>query len=211
MIRLPVVYLTEEKIRRYKRLRSDSRTPGPIRLFAGGNMIGSKGLALALPALALAKESGLDFIYTIAGCGPDIARSQAMAKKLNLENKIIFHPGYYGDEYIDALSNTDIFLMPSMRETAGITMIEAMLAGCYPIVADASAQGELIQMFTGTAVAVTDRDTMIKELCAAVLETSLNLKKKTEEIDNKINTLIKYFSEEAYHAKINEAYALCKN
>jgi glycosyltransferase involved in cell wall biosynthesis len=37
-----------------------------------------------------------------------------------------------------------IYLLPSLRDSAGITLAEAMLAGCVPVVADCAGPGEIV-------------------------------------------------------------------
>ena len=57
--------------------RKNLRTlDGPLRLLAGGNLIGAKGIALAFQAVARAKARGVKFHYRLGGggCAPALRR-----------------------------------------------------------------------------------------------------------------------------------------
>ena len=69
LIRLPIASIPTEKALSFKRPEGSSRS-GPLRLFAGGNMEGRKGLSIALRALGKVMAAGIDFRYTIGGGGP---------------------------------------------------------------------------------------------------------------------------------------------
>lgn len=208
MTRLPVTYLTADKIERFRRPAGHTRRPGSLRLFAGGNMIGSKGLALAVRALAKVKSDGVDFHYTIAGGGPEYPKIQALVKELRLCNEVTLHPGFQGDDYPAALRDSDIYFLPSFRETTPITLIEALLAGCHPIVADASAPGELMRELGGDAVAADSPEEMVEGLATAVLAFSRD-GAEADIAESLVTALTDKFSRETYRDAIMEAYRSC--
>jgi glycosyltransferase involved in cell wall biosynthesis len=210
MLRLPVAFLAEEKIARFKLPVGAVRKPGPLRLFAGGNMIGSKGLSLAVKALALVRDAGVRFQYTIAGGGPEYATIESLITKLSLEDSVTMHQGFAGDAYIEALQDSDIYFLPSFRETTPITMIEAMLAGCYPIVADASAPGEIVRNAGGTAVSADTPEQMVQKLAEAVIDASGNPDLRSAALASAEN-VIRQFSRENYDSAIQKAYRDCLN
>lgn len=168
MFLLPIASVSEEKTRQFRRPDTPSPNTGPLRLFAGGNMEGRKGVTLALRALALAAERGVDFHYTIAGGGPEVPALKQLASQLGLDGRVTFHPGYRGEDYIGALQQTDVYFLPSFRESTPVTLLEACLAGCYPVVADTSAQGEIVGLVGGTAVAVESMEALVEGLANAI-------------------------------------------
>lgn len=172
MIEVPVAFASGEKIK--------ALAPNPghregvqggraIRLFAGGNMIASKGLRFALKALAIAKARGLGFHYTVAGGGPEISDAKMLAAELGLAGDVTFHSGFSGVEYFEALRDSDVYFLPSLRETTPVTMMEAMLAGCQPVVADIGGAGEMARNAGDAGVAATDPGSLVEgladELC----------------------------------------------
>jgi len=142
----------------------------PLRIFAGGNLIGTKGVVLALRGLALAREKGVKFHYHVCGGGPEAPLLNREVSRLGLQKEVTMHPGLRGQDYTDELGRSHIFLLPSFRENAGITMMEAMLAGCVPVVAHASAQGEIVDEECGFRIPTLTPDQMAKDICNTVLQ-----------------------------------------
>lgn len=166
---LSVAAIAEERMNEIEARPRTAGQPAPLKLFAGGNMIASKGLILAIEALALVRRQGVDFHYLIAGGGPDEGRAKTRARRLGLEDRVSFHPGFSGAEYLQKLSESDVYFLPSFREAAGLTMIEAMLAGCVPVVGDISAPGEIVTRDCGIAVPVDSPGGLKRGLAEAIL------------------------------------------
>lgn len=208
MLRLPVAFLSDGKIARFRRDASMPVWDGPLRLFAGGNMIGSKGLAMAVRALARVKAAGVDFRYTVAGGGPEIPKIEALVAELGLGDRVHFHPGYRGDDYIRKLHGSDIYFLPSLRETLGMTMLDAMLAGCLAVVADASAPGEIVRMAGGVAVKASTPEEMEAGLAEAVIgldRDRIALRDRAERAGFRV---AESFSQNRFDETLDRAYAL---
>jgi glycosyltransferase involved in cell wall biosynthesis len=144
------VFFSEEQIGRFSRpVDKRKHHEQPLRVFAGGNMEGRKGISMALQAIAALKEKGISLTYTLGGGGPELQAMQELAANLGIADVVTFHNGYSGREYAEKLRDTDVYLLPSVRETAGITMMEAVLAGCYPIVLANTGAGEIVEQVGG--------------------------------------------------------------
>jgi glycosyltransferase involved in cell wall biosynthesis len=206
MLNLHVSSISESKIHQFARPMK-SNVSGPLRLFAGGNIEGRKGVSLALRALADVAKQGIDFHYTVAGGGPEIQTLRKLSNELGIEDRVDFHPGYSGDNYLQALQNTDVYFLPSFRETMGMTLVEAILAGCYPVVADTSAQGEIVRRVGGIAVKADSQEAMVKGLADALVWCHEN--RETLAAHNAIarERVSSYFSAERYDSILDEAYA----
>jgi len=212
ILELAAVFFRDEKISQFTKPLSVVRQDARIRLFAGGNMIGSKGLRFAVKALSIVNSFGIPFHYTIAGGGPEIQTIRNLVSEYRLSHVITFHPGFTGSEYVEALKNSDIYFLPSFRETTPVTLIEAMLAGCYPIVADVSAPGQIVREFWGTAVAAKNSRALIDGLAKSVISMFNQIQSKgslapPQTLLNKLKTA---FSEKQYLKTINYAYDECK-
>lgn len=205
---LPIASVSPETIGRFQRPESAQPAQGPLQLFAGGNMEGRKGVSLALKALARAAKRGVEFHYTIAGGGPEVPALMQLSSELGLGERVTFHPGYRDEAYVQQLQKTDVYFLPSFRESTPVTLLEAYLAGCYPVVADTSAQGEIVHLVGGTAVAVDSMEGLIDglaeaiEWCARHRDGLLPLARCAGE------KVAEQFSSTRYDQSLREAYAI---
>jgi glycosyltransferase involved in cell wall biosynthesis len=205
MIRLPVASLPEEKIIAFKRAEGSLRS-GPLRLFAGGNMEGRKGLSLAVRALAQVAAAEIDFRYMIAGGGPDIANINALVRKLGISDKVEFHPGFSGKAYIEELQKSDIYFLPSFRETTPVTLLEAYLAGCYPVIADTGAQGEIVRLAGGYAVPAKNLEGLITGLADRIIWCNHHRNELPELTAASAKRAAEYFNSEKFDVVIENIY-----
>lgn len=183
---------------------------GPLRLFAGGSLEGRKGVALALRALARAKSRGVKFRYRFGGNGPEFAHIQELKIKLGLQDEVIVGETLSGKDYQDELQATHAYLLPSLRESAGITLAEAMLAGCVPIVADCGGPGQMVIEDCGYKVPASSPDALVEELSRIIVQIDSNrdiLRKKGPAAAERI---ARDFSEEHYRNTINSVYAMAQ-
>jgi glycosyltransferase involved in cell wall biosynthesis len=184
---------------------------GPLRLFAGGNLEGRKGVALALHALAHVKAQGVRFRYRLGGRGPEFDYLQELTHRLNLSEEVILGEGLSGEAYRKELGATHIFLLPSLRESAGLTMMEAMLAGCVPIVANCGGPAHIVTDECGYRIPVTRRDAFIDELANIIITLDHNretIGKKGRAAAERIAT---YFTDETYRKAVNDVYVAAIN
>lgn len=205
MVRLPIASIPREKVERFARGPQSPRS-GPLRLFAGGNMEGRKGVSLALKALSKVAAAGIDFRYTVAGGGPEVPSLRKLCSKLGLDNRVEFHPGYSGEDYIRALQDSDIYFLPSFRESTPVTLLEAYLADCYPIVANTSAQGEIVRLAGGTAVPVDSLNGLIEGLATAVIACSSEREQLPSRTEASRVKLLEYFDSGRYESIVEDAY-----
>lgn len=150
--------------------RSHARpADAPLKIFAAGNLEGRKGVALALQALALAKREGVRFSYRISSKGPERNHLQRLTAQLDLDREVVFGEPLGRDEYFEELRQSDVYLLPSLREGAGQTMMEAMLAGCVPIVIAAGGPQEIVTDDCGFRIPAGSPEQVARAICAAVV------------------------------------------
>lgn len=209
ILELPVAYLTDQKIETFRN-PSISVTNGDqcLKLFAGGNIEGRKGVSLALRAIEKLKRSGVKVHYTVAGGGPEIPTLMKLASQMGIEDQILFHPGYSGDNYVNTLKECDIYFLPSFRETTPVTLLEAALAGCLPVVADTSAAGEMARLIGGIAIPAVSPDQLVDGLAEAV-ESLHNDRTKLYSLSVAVSEAsADKYSEARYRETIRQAYQI---
>jgi glycosyltransferase involved in cell wall biosynthesis len=181
---------------------------GPLRLFAGGSLEGRKGVALALRALARAKRRGLNFRYRLGGGGPERGYLERLTGDLGLRKEVIFGESLCGEGYQKELCATHVFLLPSLRESAGLTMMEAMLAGCVPVVADCGGPKQIVTEECGYKIPVSNPEELIKRLAETILSIDRNREIIIKKGRAAAERIASHFNEETYRKAINEIYQL---
>lgn len=198
-------FFSPTQLARFAEGRTHKAAGNVLQIFTGGNIIGSKGCALALHALARCKEAGLRFQYTIAGGGPEEGYLRQLAEKLGLV-EVAFVPSYRGDAYLEKLGETDIYLFPSFRENIGLTMMEAMLSGAVPIVLNRSAPGAIVTPKCGIAIPTDSIDQVISDLAAAVLRLGADCQLREQMGSAAIQRIERDFRESDYREEITKVY-----
>jgi glycosyltransferase involved in cell wall biosynthesis len=203
--RLVPSFFPDDRVQAFARAASLRQTTGPLRLFAGGNLEGRKGIALALRALARVKAEGVSFRFWVGQIGPELSHLQQLVRRLRLEREILF--GFLSrEDYRKELGTTHIFLLPSLRESTGSTMMEAMLAGCVPIVADCGGPAHIVTRDCGYKVPVSTPKQMIDDMTRTIVSIHRNreiIREKGAAAAQRIATL---FTEENYRKTVNSVY-----
>ena len=207
ILTVPAVYFSSARVQELKRPSVDN-SGGPLRLFAGGTLQGSKGLSLAIRAVARVREAGIDFRYTIAGHGPEIGALRKLIKDLGLSKQVSLVPPFTGAAYVAQLHASDVYLMPSFRETTPVTLLEAMLAGCYPVVADISAPGEIVREIGGEAVGCKSVQELIGNLANAILGICKNRSETSAKASLIAQRVARKYQIGTYAEVVDQAYAL---
>jgi glycosyltransferase involved in cell wall biosynthesis len=105
---------------------------GNFVMFAG-RLNKVKGISFLVEAFSqVAKEFNTKLV--IIGSGPEEHRLKSLARSLNLGNSVQFIPALNHNDLLNYLSKCSLFVLPSIFETMGITMLEAMASG-KPVVA----------------------------------------------------------------------------
>jgi glycosyltransferase involved in cell wall biosynthesis len=199
-------FYSEAQIQSLTRFVSGKELTGPLRLFAAGNMEGRKGVALALAALAKVKEKGVKFQYRLGAHGPEITHLKQMAVQLGIQDDVLFAENLRGDAYQQELGRTHVFLLPSFRESAGLTMMESMLAGVVPVVAESGGPETIVTDQCGYKIPVTNQRQMVQQLAETVIALDQNRQLIAEKGRAASARIATHFSEEHYRSTINAAY-----
>ena len=98
-----------------------------------------------LRAWALARGELGDRQLAIVGPGRDekyVARLHALAAELGITGDVVFVGGVPLEETVRFYRAADVFVYPSLNETFGLPILEAMACGCPVVTSDTSAMPE---------------------------------------------------------------------
>lgn len=104
-----------------------------VHILVSGRMMYRKGIELLLDAL-VSLETDTAFIVDLYGGGHQIEDIKRQIQERKLENRVVLHGKVPYDEMPDIYAKADILALPSLRETTGTAVIEAM-ANKLPVVA----------------------------------------------------------------------------
>jgi len=109
-----------------------------------GRVVKRKGYDYALQAIS-ALSHIKDLKYMIIGTGPELKNLQELAKKLGIEDKVIFKGFVEEEAKFQYLDVADAYLLSSLHEGFGICLMEAMHEGLPIISTDNGGQMDFLK------------------------------------------------------------------
>jgi glycosyltransferase involved in cell wall biosynthesis len=128
-----------------------ARRPGPIRILWAARWEHDKNPGLLFDALSRVKSSGADFRVSVIGeqfrDSPAEFETAASTLKDHIDRW-----GYQPSrqEYDAALAEADVIVSTADHEFFGISVVEAVAAGCYPLVPHRLAYPEILGVIEGS-------------------------------------------------------------
>jgi glycosyltransferase involved in cell wall biosynthesis len=138
----------------------DSPSPqgnGKLNLLFVGRLLPWKGMHLGLKALAALNSQGKDVHLTIIGSGSDQLRLKNMAKHLKIAEAVCWIPWMPRQELIRLYASFDLFLFPSLHDSGGMAVLEAMSLGLPVLCLDLGGPGQSVDNTSGCVIATTSR------------------------------------------------------
>jgi glycosyltransferase involved in cell wall biosynthesis len=155
--------------------RQTPRDAPGCEILAIGTLIPRKGHDLLLRALARLWD--LDWHLTIVGSPerdvPHAHGLMALAKELNLDQRVRFAGELVGDALDGAWRAADLFALATHYEGYGMVIAEALKRGLPVIVTKGGAAGNLLTPDSGCVCPAGDRDQLSKALRRLIFDTDL--------------------------------------
>lgn len=127
MLGKPVVHVVPNPLRKSEECVAGFQAPQGPYIAAVGRMVPSKGFDALLSAFAELAPEFPDWRLVIAGDGDDRPRLENLARKLNIEERVLM-PGWL-EEPLVLLRKADIFVLSSRYEGFPNALLEAMSCG----------------------------------------------------------------------------------
>jgi glycosyltransferase involved in cell wall biosynthesis len=144
------VYPPPDNLSQAPRLRDPGDTS--LRAFYAGRLIGWKGVHLAIKGVADARRRGVDVTLTIAGEGPLRTWLQGLAHQSGVAEVVHFLGKLDRDVLQTMYSTMDVFLFPSLHDSGGSVVLEAMSAGLPLICLDLGGPPNFVSDEVGYAI-----------------------------------------------------------
>lgn len=140
-------------------------TPGPLKLLFVGNIITLKGIDLALAAL---RDSGTNATFTLVGAGNYLPAARRQVARFGLKDRVIFKDRLPREEVLKLYREYDVFLFPSLHDTGGYAVIEAMFSELPVICLECGGPAVAVNAGCGQKVPLGSRDTVVAGLAGAI-------------------------------------------
>jgi glycosyltransferase involved in cell wall biosynthesis len=109
------------------------RAAGRFRILYVGRLVYLKGVHLGLAALARLRKTHPEATLTIIGSGPDEAWLRREARRLGVDDAVTWVPWLERAAVMRAYAGHDAFLFPSLHDSSGNAVLEALSSG-LPVV-----------------------------------------------------------------------------
>jgi glycosyltransferase involved in cell wall biosynthesis len=117
---------------------------GAGRLLFVGRLISWKGCSLAIRALERLVRQGMDVELTIVGDGPEEPRLRALARALCVEQRVTFTSRLPRQAVLHLCKTHDVFVFPSLHDSGGAAVLEAMYFGLPVVCLDLGGPAESV-------------------------------------------------------------------
>jgi glycosyltransferase involved in cell wall biosynthesis len=153
-------------------VRNDERRPpdAPRFVFAG-RLIHWKGVHLAILALAQARRTIPAVTLTLIGSGLDERWLRDVAKRSGVEDAVEFVGHLSQQQLIDSLHNYTAFVFPSLHDSGGMAVLEALSQGLPVVCLDLGGPGIIVNGSCGIVVSTTDasEDQVVTGIASAMI------------------------------------------
>jgi glycosyltransferase involved in cell wall biosynthesis len=123
----------------------------PLRIVFIGRLVPFKGVSLLLEAIASLKDK-LPLLLTIIGEGPLKAKWQAQAEQLHLNEIITWYGMASRTQVVAQIQVAHVLCLPSVRESGGAVLLEAMACARPVIAIDFGGPAEIVDDTVGCAI-----------------------------------------------------------
>jgi len=149
----------------------------PLRLLYAGRIVFYKGVHLAVAALA---ASATNASLTIVGSGEFRRTVQRLARKLGMERHVTFQDTLPRTALLQQYAEFDAFIFPSLHDSGGFAVIEAMADGLPIICLDCGGPALAVESGCGIKVPVINTNEVVRGLARAIRAYDKNRALATE-------------------------------
>jgi glycosyltransferase involved in cell wall biosynthesis len=140
----------------------------PLRVSFVGRLVPVKALPLLLKAIARLRGEGLPVTLDVVGDGPMAAPWRAEAAALGLADRICWHGALDAAGVARVVQASHVFCLPSVRESGGAVLLEAMACARPVIGMDFGGPAEVVDDAVGWKVAMVDEAGAVSGLTDAL-------------------------------------------
>lgn len=143
-----------------------------FRILYVGQFLYLKGMHLGLPAFKKLLSVFDDARLTLLGEGPDEQRWRLLAEEMNISKSVDWINWVPQKEVAQLYNNHDVLLFPSLHDSSGNVVLEAMSCGLPVVCLDLGGPGEMVDATCGFAVKTDglNQENVIQELAGCMIK-----------------------------------------
>ncbi|MBI4022803.1 glycosyltransferase family 4 protein [Candidatus Berkelbacteria bacterium] len=150
-----------------------AKKPKALRLLCVGRLVAYKGFQSAIAAMPKLLQSEPRATLAIVGQDQGYAASlKAQATALGVERSVEFLGSLPLDRLVAEFRRAHYFVFPSINEGFGIVVLEAIAAGCYPLLATVKSLRHLLREIGGSPVRISSLAAGARDIARVVTTRS---------------------------------------
>ncbi len=155
-------------------LRLPFREKLPFRLLSGGTLLHWKGFELGIKAFTQFQYQFPTSEYWLFGDGPERRRLEKLAEKLGIAEKVTFWGNVGRSELFQKLAECDVLVHPSLHDSGGYIVLEAMAAGRPAVCLDLGGPAVQVTLETGIKIPATCPEQVVRDMAEALCRLANN-------------------------------------
>ena len=153
-------------------LRSFQKNGARLQILYVGRLVPWKGLHLALQALSALGGERSAVRLTVIGDGYDAPRLKRIAGRLNLGDTVRWMPWMPREALLPIVPDFDLFLFPSLHDSGGMAVLEALSFGLPVVCLDLGGPSEFVNDSCGRVVSTAgvDESAVVAQIAALIFQ-----------------------------------------
>jgi glycosyltransferase involved in cell wall biosynthesis len=148
----------------------------PLQVLFVGRMIALKGVDMLLEALSRLKRRGIPVALTLVGDGPARDDWERLTRSLQLGDAVRFTGALAREDVQRVMGDCHVFCLPSVRESGGAVLLEAMATARPLIALGHGGPAELVDDTVGRAIPMQNPEQVIVDLERTLAEVAADPK-----------------------------------
>lgn len=140
----------------------------PLNVLFTGRLIPIKGLDMLLHAVSRLHSNGVAIRLEVIGDGPMREDWENLAQALGLSEVVTFRGALALDAVAESMRACHVFCLPSVRESGGAVLLEAMASGRPVIALDFGGPADIVDDTVGKLLPMTDPEQVITALAESL-------------------------------------------
>lgn len=145
----------------------------PLRVIFAGRLIPVKGVGMLIEALSRIRAE-FSFELTIVGEGPLTEEWKATASHAEIGDRVRFTGNLPLPEVAAEMRHADVFCLPSVRESGGAVLLEAMASGIPVLAVNYGGPAEIVSSEFGRLLSAEGKEQVINDLIKVFREIRAN-------------------------------------